>query len=494
MTNPSIEPVEIAPTGDSRPDSGRVDPLAVLLPGFAGTELPGWVAARLRAGLAGVCLFGENIESPAQLRRLTDAIRLANPLALIAIDEEGGDVTRLYYGQGSPFAGNAILGRIDDEQLTERVAAEVGRRLRRVGCNLDFAPDVDVNSNPQNPVIGVRSFGAEPGLVARHSAAWTRALQGEGVAAAAKHFPGHGDTARDSHLALPVVDRSLAQLRERELVPFVAAIAAGTRAIMTSHILLPRLDPQLPATLSPRILQGLLREELGFDGVIVSDALDMAGASGGRGIPEAAVLAIGAGCDLLCIGTRTTDAQLGTIERALLDAVGSGRLPAARLADAGQRTVALGRDLAQAPPLPLSGTGAAFDAEPSFDLGRTAAAFDVRPGIAVQPHKTIVVLDTASSLAVGAAPWGPAAGIRLAEGDPLPAVEGQLIVVGRDNHRHEWVRRLVERARAEEPGMIVIDMGWPGDDREYADVATFGASRQVGQALELWLATVRGRS
>jgi len=454
------------------------------MPGFVGTELPDWLAARLRAGLGGVCIFGGNVSSRAQLRELTAAIYAANPDALIAIDEEGGDVTRLYYDKGSPYPGNAILGRIDDVALTEEVAATVGWQLRRTGVNLTFAPDVDINSNPDNPVIGVRSFGTDPALVARHSAAWIRGLQSTAVAVSAKHFPGHGDTAQDSHLALPVVDLPLDQLRERELVPFVAAIEAGAQTIMTSHILLPQLDADNPATFSPRILQGLLRDELGFRGVIVSDALDMVGASGELGIPEAAVRAIAAGCDLLCIGTDNTDEQLGDIAAALEAAVADGRLDAARLGDAGTRNGELARELAgAASALPIDGD----DTEPQFDLSRTSAAFAVQPGAAVSAERTLVALETVANIAVGVAPWGPPVAARVSAGGSVPSVAGQLVLVGKDNHRHDWVRELVGEARRSHPDVIVVDMGWPGDDRAFADVATFGASKHVSQALLAWL-------
>jgi beta-N-acetylhexosaminidase len=457
----------------------RRQALAALMPGFVGLDLPEWLEARLRDGLGGVCIFGDNIESPAQLRRLTDRIRAANPDVLIAIDEEGGDVTRLAYAEGSPYQGNAVLGRIGDPALTERVGVTVGRQLRAVGCNLDFAPDADVNSNPDNPVIGVRSFGTDPALVAEHTVAWVRGLQSAGIAASVKHFPGHGDTAQDSHLALPVVDRTLAELRERELVPFVAAIAAGARTIMTSHIMLPQLDPDAPATLSRRILQGLLRDELGFDGVIVSDALDMHGASAETGIPTAAVRAIVAGCDLLCIGTDNTDAQLDDIVQAITAATTDGTLDPARLADAGARNVALARAL----PGPSDDDTFSVD----FDLAATIAAFDVRPGIRPGAGATTVALETTANLAIGTAPWGPDGAVRLREGDALPAVSGTLVIVGRDNHRHGWVRAFIDDARASHPECIVVDMGWPGDGREYADVATFGASRHVSRALEVWL-------
>lgn len=453
-----------------------------LLPGFVGTTLPDWLAARLCDGLAGVCIFGDNIESREQLRALTRSITAANPHALIAIDEEGGDVTRLYYAQGAPYPGNALLGRIDDVSLTREVGRAVGLELRDVGVNLDFGPDVDINSNPDNPVIGVRSFGTDPTLVARHSAAWVAGLEATGVAAAAKHFPGHGDTAQDSHLSLPVVDLPLSALRERELVPFAASIAAGTRSVMTSHILLPQLDADNPATFSSRILQGLLREELGFGGVIVSDALDMVGASGLIGIPAAAVKAIAAGCDLLCIGTENTDEQLEAIEQAIAAAVASGELPEARLADAAARTSSLGRALAQE-----AAPGVTPSIEPSFDIHRSIAAFDIAPGTVVQVERTVIAIDTVANIAVGLAPWGPSVDARVGEGGTLPAVSGQLVLVGKDNHRRDWVRALIHSARAQYPDAIVVDMGWPSEDRNYADVATFGASRHVGQAFDAWL-------
>ena len=460
---------------------------AVLLPGFVGPNLPEWLAARLRNGLGGVCLFGSNVESPEQLSRLTAAIRAANPRALIAIDEEGGDVTRLYTAAGSPFPGNALLGRIGDADATEVVGRAVGWELRRVGVNLNFAPDVDINSNPDNPVIGTRSFGTDPETVGAHSAAWTRGLQSTGVAASAKHFPGHGDTAVDSHLALPVVDLPLTALRARELLPFTAAIAAGARTIMTSHILLPQVDANHPATFSATILIDVLRNELGFDGLVVTDALDMKGASGEIGIPAAAVAAIGAGCDLLCIGTDNSDAQLDQIQAALERAVADGELSAERIADAARRVHRLGELLmADFAAIPIPEPG--HDALPG--IARAIAAFDIR--VAPASGARVVTVETAANIAVGESPWGlTAAGLepqRLEEGDPLPE-PGPLVIVGKNNHRFGWVRELVDEARLRHPSTIVVDMGWPSDDRRYADVATFGASRFVGEALAAWLAS-----
>jgi beta-N-acetylhexosaminidase len=488
----------------------RLSPRTVavtLLPGFAGTVLPEWLAQQLRDGLGGVCLFGNNIVSRVQLRELTAAILDANPRAVIAIDEEGGDVTRLYYDIGSPFPGNAVLGRLDDTAATEAVAVAVGWELRRAGCTVTFAPDVDVNSNPDNPVIGTRSFGTTPELVANHSAAWTAGLQATGVAASAKHFPGHGDTAQDSHLALPVVDRSRRQLHERELVPFVAAIAAGTKTIMTSHILLPQLDPDNPATLSSAILTGLLRGELGFDGVIVSDALDMKGASGVLGIPATAVRALAAGCDLLCIGTNNTAEQVVDIEREILTAIDDGRLDESRVADAARRVLELADTLtAERERIPAP-TDAPL-AELRFDVDRVIISFARSAAAdawvaAAAGRFAVVRIDTVANIAVGQAAWGPFAQVLAHPDSPeaaafaarplavvteagstgaVPEAHAPVVVIGKDNHRHPFARAAIDRLRAA-GDVLVVDMGWPSDDRAYADVATFGASRLVGRAL-----------
>lgn len=482
---------------------------ATLMPGFVGTKLPLWLEERLRDGLGAVCLFGQNIASLGQLQELTAAIHAANPLVVIAIDEEGGDVTRLHFSTGSPYPGNAILGRIDDIDYTEEVGRQVGWELRKAGCTLAFAPDTDVNSNPDNPVIGVRSFGTEPVRVGLHSAAWVRGLQSTGVAACPKHFPGHGDTALDSHLAMPVVDVPLATLRERELVPFRAAIAAGAKAVMTSHILLPQIDARNPATLSAAVLGGLLRTELGFDGVIVSDALDMAGASGTLGIPGAAAAALAAGCDLLCIGTENTAEQLDQIEAAVLAAVDAGTLAPARLADAADRVHRLAAGTLAATRAIMIPAAAQVATEPGFDTARIRASFAVNARAAAwlaaaRGSFSVLRLDTGSNIAVGGAPWGPFAEadahpdselamvwraqhlVSRAAGDAAELVlpdTAPVLVIGKDNHRHPFVRALVDALRAERRDVLVVDMGWPSDDLAYADIATYGASRLAGRAL-----------
>ncbi|MHA7263230.1 glycoside hydrolase family 3 N-terminal domain-containing protein [Arthrobacter sp. TMN-37] len=273
----------------------------VILPGFLGTALPGWLEEALRAGLGGVVYFSQNIDpdSPCAVRRLSEAVLAANPDAVIGIDEEGGTVTRLQAATGSDIPGAAVLGALDDLGLTEDAGRDIGALARSAGVNLVLAPVADVNTNPLNPIIGVRSFGAGTGRVSAHVAALVRGLQSSGVGACAKHFPGHGDTSTDSHLELPRVELGLEEVRRSHLPPFAAAVGSGVAAVMSAHIVIPELG-ELPATLNPAAI-ALLRE-LGHDGLLVTDALDMAAVRAGVGSGPGAVLALKAGADLLCVG------------------------------------------------------------------------------------------------------------------------------------------------------------------------------------------------
>jgi beta-N-acetylhexosaminidase len=291
-----------------------------ILPGFEGPVVPDWVRRRLSEGLGGVVLYAWNVESPEQLRALTDDLRSERDDLLIAIDEEGGDVTRLEAATGSSYPGNGALGVVDDVELTERVATSLGAELAAAGVNLDFAPVADVNTNPLNPVIGIRSFGADGEVVARHVDAFVRGLQRAGVAACAKHFPGHGDTSVDSHLALPVVE----SVEDVALEPFRAAISAGVQSIMTAHIVVRALGDS-PATMSREILRHLLRDELGFRGLVVTDALEMRAISATVGVEEGAVRAIAAGADALCLGHDLFDEPVLGVRDALVAAEASSR-------------------------------------------------------------------------------------------------------------------------------------------------------------------------
>jgi beta-N-acetylhexosaminidase len=331
---------------------------AAVLPGFEGPVAPEWVRRWLERGLGGVVLFAWNVESRDQLCALTATLRSEREDVLIAIDEEGGDVTRLEASTGSSYPGNAALGAVDDVGLTEQVAVAMAAELSGVGVNVNLAPVADVNTNPENPVIGIRSFGADGELVARHVAAFVQGLQGAGVVACAKHFPGHGDTAEDSHLELPVV----ASIEDAALLPFEAAIEAKVRAIMTAHIVV-RAIGEAPATMSREILHGLLRERMGYEGLVMTDALEMRAISATVGVEEGAVRAIEAGADALCLGHDLFDDSVHGVCDALVGAVRSGRLEEARLVEAATRVRQLSQWASRA-----SSPGAI-----SPDIGRVAA-------------------------------------------------------------------------------------------------------------------------
>ncbi|MFJ9633340.1 glycoside hydrolase family 3 protein [Streptomyces sp. NPDC091280] len=488
----------------SEKDGLTRDALTVLQPGFPGTTAPDWLLRRLGEGLASVGLFGRNITSPDQLSALTAQLRSERDDVLVAIDEEGGDVTRLEVRTGSSFPGNHALGAVDDVELTREVAHELGRRLAECGVNLNWAPSADVNSNPANPVIGVRSFGADPELVARHTAAYVTGLQAAGVAACTKHFPGHGDTAVDSHHALPRIDAESAVLERRELLPFHAAIAAGSRAVMSAHILVPTLDPDHPATLSEHILTGLLRGRLGYDGLIVTDGMEMQAIAATYGIERGSVLAIAAGADAICVGGGLADDE--TVRRlrdALVGAVRAGELPEQRLAEAAERVRGLARWAASPPPAGGETSVAAPDVT-RVDIGLVAArralavtrADDFTP-LAEPPF--VALLTPVANIAVGdQTPWG--VGVELARLLPgtetgrfagegagsavLEAAGGRRVVVAlRDEHRHPWMAATLDTLLAARPDTVVVEMGVPqAPPRGALHIATHGAARVCGRA------------
>ena len=313
---------------------------APLLVDLQGTTLsPEERTLLARPGVAGVCLFARNLSGIEQGRELVAAVHeaAARPL-VIGIDQEGGSVVRLPQVSVAPSA--MALGAVDDPDLTETLGAATGRGVKRIGVNVDFAPVADVQSNPANPVIGDRAFGADPALVARHVAAFVRGLQTSGVAATLKHFPGHGDVAVDSHLGLPRLDADLAQLSAVAWRPFAAGIAAGAAAVMSGHLVVSALDPERPATLSRALMTGVLRERLGFDGVVFSDALDMRAVTERWSLSAAAVLACAAGVDVPVICNSSVGAYhdaLDALERALTE----GHLDAEHVATAQARLARL---------------------------------------------------------------------------------------------------------------------------------------------------------
>lgn len=310
----------------------------LLIAGFNGHQIPVELKSLAREfGLGGVILFARNIVEPEQVAELCfEAAGLsADVPGWVSVDQEGGRVARLK----APFTEwppMATLGRSGDVALAERFARALASEMKAVGVTLDYAPVLDIHTNAKNPVIGDRALAEKAEDVARLGRAIIEAMQSEGVAACGKHFPGHGDTSSDSHHELPLVEHPPERLRDVELVPFRAAIEARVATIMTAHILMPALDETRPATLSKRIVSGLLRETLGYEGVILSDDLEMKAIAREYQVPAAAVLAIEAGCDGVLICSGDWEAQAASLE-ALIHAVEDGGLPVTRVEDALKR-------------------------------------------------------------------------------------------------------------------------------------------------------------
>lgn len=307
----------------------------LLIGSMPGTSVPVELRALAREfDLGGVIVFARNIEAPeqvAELARESERLGRAMP-AWVSVDQEGGRVARLK----APFTNwppMATIGRSGSVTLAEQFAAALASELSAVGITLDYAPVLDIRTNPANAVIGDRALADQATDVARLGGAIVRSLQANGIAACGKHFPGHGDTSIDSHHALPVVEHGPDRLRAVEFEPFRAAIAERVAFIMTAHLLVPAFDVERPSTLSPHVVQALLRDELGFGGVIVSDDLEMKAVSTQWPVPEAAVEAIRAGCDAILVCSGDLDLQFRTLE-ALVHAVESGAIVAARLDDA----------------------------------------------------------------------------------------------------------------------------------------------------------------
>ena len=319
----------------------------LLLAGISGTEAGDdarYAVETVQVG--GIILFGRNVESCNQAVRLTNGLRAMNgehiPLFL-AVDEEGGSVSRMPE-EIDPLPAAYTFGAQGDPALCRELGTVLAARCGALGANLDFASVADVWSNPDNTVIGKRAFSSDPDTAARMAAETAAGLTDGGVIPVAKHFPGHGDTAADSHYDLPVVDKTPDELEALELIPFRTAVENGAPAVMVAHLLVTALDAERPASLSPAVVTGLLREELGFDGVVFTDDLTMGAVTGRYGMGEAAVLAVEAGCDVLlvCHGQD----ELRQAYEALLAAVDSGRVTAERLDESVYRILKLKSDYA----------------------------------------------------------------------------------------------------------------------------------------------------
>ncbi len=482
----ALEGTALAPPDDvSRLADG------VLMPCFDGVSAPEWLLRRTSGSLGGVCLFSGNIGSPEQVRALTAELRARRGDLVVAIDEEAGDVTRMDAATGSRFPGAAALGQADDVHLTEEIGYQVGSLLRDAGITLNFAPSADVAVDQTNPVIGTRSFGDRAALVSRHTAAFIAGHQAAGTHACVKHFPGHGDTAADSHTSMAVVDTDLRGLETVALPPFRAAIAAHVTCVMAGHLVVPAVD-DLAASVSHRWLTEILREEMGFDGVVVTDALEMAAIHRTYGITEGAVMALNAGADLLCLGGEDAgEPMLDEVRDAIVNAVRDGRLRVDRLRDAVSRV----RRLAVGPTRSAERT-----MDPLASSAVATAALRIA-GPLPQVSGSVLVLrcDDVTNLAVGDIPWGMAAATRAQKGptrdsvpgtvrefgvrpgEPLPQTAiraaDAVLVLTRDIHRHDWMALVLQQVRGFQPSAVAVEMGIAGLDGVAAPaIASYGAS------------------
>lgn len=443
--------------------------LGVLMASFPGTVLPEWFVPVARAGLGGVCLFGENVPDLATARRLCDELHALAPETVVLVDEEGGDVTRLQAALGSDLPGNAALGVVDDLDLTGRAGHALGALLHAVGVDVDLAPCLDVASEPWNPVIGTRSFGADPALVARHGAAFVAGVWAGGSGTCAKHYPGHGATTMDSHVSLPVLDVDLDELERRELAPFRSAVAAGVDAVMTAHVVVRALG-EGPASLEPWSTRLLRRS--GFSGPVVTDALGMRAV--GDDLGAAAVAAVRAGADLLCLDApheRDAEAMLEQAWTALATAVRDGRVDLVRLQRSAARNRALGQRAMQRRARPRPELGAAVEALAVVGRETAERSLVVEGDVVLRGPVRLVDLRPRQNLAAGrtTSAFGTALAGRLqATGRPGPVPSDQplpdaasILVLVREPHPGREEGRALAALLAERPDAVVVHTGVP---------------------------------
>ncbi|MFF4500754.1 beta-N-acetylhexosaminidase [Streptomyces sp. NPDC001401] len=456
-----------------------------LVAGFEGTTaFPDTLKRLIDRGLGGVILFTRNVRDAEQVRELTDALRAIRPDLLVAIDNEGGGIGHLV-GAGAPeVPGSYALGVADDPNLTARCADALAGHLATLGITTSYAPVADLQRRPDNPIVRTRSFGADPELAARHLRAWITATEARGIASCAKHFPGHGGTETDSHHDLAIDPRPYDELRA-DLEPFRAAVAAGVPMLMSAHVVYPALDANRPATLSRRILGDLLRHDLGFDGVLVSDALEMKAIADRYGEAAGARIALAAGADQVVVAVPDLEVTLACRD-AVLDAVDSGRLTEERVWEAAGRV----RRLAQRYATP-AGLVAGWDDGAGLEAARRAVRSRALPravrgahvvDLFPPPHPALnwggedlltelrPIDPAASGTAVSGEPADPAAlvdGIlRISAGSPL-------VVATCDAGLHAWQARFRDALLARRPDAVRVDTGLP----EGGDLCSFGRGR-----------------
>lgn len=456
--------------------------LSTFSPGFGGAVVPEWIKPWLENGLGSVTLFASNTPNFETASNLISEIRSYNPDVLIAIDEEGGDVTRLFVREGSRYPTPALLGQCDDEDLTFRSYSSMGAVLRSLGVDITYAPVADVVAYENNPIVGVRSFGMSSDVVNRHVLQAVKGLQSSGVSACVKHFPGHGAVLEDSHHDLPRIKLSKNDYERTHIEPFKNAIASGVSAVMIGHLIAECLDPNLPASLSSKILRDYLRSELGFKGLIVTDALDMGAIGGPTKIHESALNALTAGADLLCFSGMGDQSQfvINSFDW-IQSAFNRGEISEDSFIDSSQR---IGEIRAKN----LKGT----KVEENIDYKELISGFEVLGDVELSSSAiNLVEIGTKPTIAAGDVSWGIHRELRsvgitceIHASDAENLASKKLVVAFRDAYRDGPLLATLNRLNQRFPDAIFIDMGWPTREFEPRNlIRAYGSSAIVSQAV-----------
>ena len=455
--------------------------LKTFSPGFGGPSIPEWLKPWLENGLGSVTLFASNTPNFETAQNLISDLRSYNPEILIAIDEEGGDVTRLFVREGSKYPTPALLGQCDDEDLTYRSYNSMGALLRNLGIDITYAPVADVVAVENNPIVGVRSFGMDTDVVSRHVRQAVRGLQDAGVSACIKHFPGHGAVVEDSHHDLPFIKMTLNDFELAHISPFKDAIEAGADAIMIGHLVAESIDAQHPASLSSKVIRDYLRDKLKFKGLVVTDALDMGAIGGPDKIHESALQALLAGSDLLCFSGMGDQSQfISNSFNFINSALESGKLAIEDLYESAEIITELrAKRIKKSKPTAL------------FDFHELIKGFEISGSVGLPADPiNLVEIGTKPTIAAGDVSWGihrelRAVGIacEIHASDAESLSSKQLVVAFRDAYRDAPLLAALNRLYERFPEALFLDMGWPS--REFAPknlIRTFGSSAVISTA------------
>lgn len=440
--------------------------LGVLSPGFGGTELPDYIKEYLASGLGAVTLFGSNTPDLETTKSLVRQIREINPECLISIDEESGDVTRIWAKSGSPFPAPYLLGKINDVALTEDVYEQLGAHLALADIDITFGPVLDLVISEDNPIVGVRSFGSNHAIVSKHATASVRGLSNAGISSCIKHFPGHGKTSADSHHDLPTISAPLREMLKEDIAPFVAAIEAGAQAVMVGHLVVSEVDSE-PASLSRIWCEEILRKQLGFEGVIVTDALDMGALGGLDSIAQSSLKAVRAGANLLCLsGIADQSVILESILKLAETSLTASDL--AKLTSSKQKLKKLLRNHQVE-------IGIA-----SLSPERFQAGLEVNGKLKLREGSVAVLsLEASPTIASGHISWGlensfQNLGLDVGQFDTAE----NKIVQFRDAWRDPVILDRLQMIKQANPNALYVDFGWPTRSFEAKNIVrAFGATR-----------------